>query len=101
MDKRLELHEKLIEVLGEKNVYFQPPENLKISYPCIMYELSDFNFKYANNEKYKRVTRYSITLITRQPNMDIVNKILDLPYSTFDRQYTSNNLNHYIFEIYY
>lgn len=101
MDKRLELHEKLVEILGEKNVYFQPPENVKLSYPCIIYELDDFDFKYANDKKYTRTTRFSIKLITKSPDTAISNKILDLPYSSFDRYYTSDNLNHYIFEIYY
>lgn len=100
-DKRLELHEKLVDILGEKNVYFQPPENIKLSYPCIIYELDDFNFKYANNEKYHKAMRYSIKVITKSPDTVILNKLLSLPYTSFDRYYTNDNLNHYILEIYY
>ena len=37
MDRRLQLHEELCSVLGSRNVYFQPPETIKLTYPCIIY----------------------------------------------------------------
>ena len=36
---KTDLGDKLKEVSGYKNVYFQPPESLKMSYPCIRYEI--------------------------------------------------------------
>ena len=40
MASRLNLHNSLIEALGTKSVYFQPPESVKLVYPCIIYEES-------------------------------------------------------------
>jgi len=33
MGTRLELQNLLENILGSRNVYFQPPENLKLNYP--------------------------------------------------------------------
>ena len=35
---RLELHALLVELLGSTNVYYEPPETLKMSYPAIRYQ---------------------------------------------------------------
>ena len=32
MDRRLKLHEELCDILGSRNVYFQPPETVKMKY---------------------------------------------------------------------
>ena len=34
--KQEKLGKALIELLGSNNVYFQPPESIKIDYPCIV-----------------------------------------------------------------
>ena len=40
-ERRLELHEILCTILGSRNVYFQPPESIKMNYPAIVYGLDD------------------------------------------------------------
>ena len=37
LNDRLALHELLCEKLGSRNVYFQPPESIKMKYPAIVY----------------------------------------------------------------
>ena len=37
MKNRIELQTLLEELLGSKNVYYQPPNNLSMSYPAILY----------------------------------------------------------------
>ena len=59
---RLNLHEKLTSILGTRNVYFQPPATVKMSYPCIIYDLMDIDEKYANNDAYLSKEKYKITL---------------------------------------
>ena len=49
MSKRVDLGNKLKEILGSNNVYFQPPDNLKMVYPCIRYRLEGGNAEYADN----------------------------------------------------
>lgn len=94
MASRLELQTKLEELLGVKHVYYQPPENLKMEYPAIRYSLSDIESRYANNSKYSNFKCYEIIVIDRLPDNKVIEKILELPLSSFDRHYVSNNLNH-------
>lgn len=84
------------------NVYFQPPETLKLSYPCVVYRLSSIDHQYADNKTYIGKRRYEVTLITKDPDDGLVQKIIDsFELCKFDRFFTSNNLNHNVFNIYW
>lgn len=97
---RLDLHEDLCKALGSRNVYFQPPEGLKMNYPAIVYSRDDFDDRHANNGAYTHFTAYMVTLIDRDPDSEVLDKLLALPYCRFDRHYASENLNHDTFVIY-
>lgn len=101
MAERIDLQNTLTDILGSKNVYYQPPESVKLSYPCILFELSNYIFDHADNTKYRGLKKYSITLISKEPDPATMDKILKLKYSSFDRYYISDNLYHYNFELYY
>lgn len=102
MGSRLELHNKLKEVLGNDNVYFKPPESVKLEYPCFIYNISDVNVRHADNIKYSRMKRYQILHIYKNPDEDLIYPIQDaFLYSRFSRHYTSDNLNHDIFEVFF
>ena len=94
MASRLELQSKLEELLGSRNVYYQPPESQKMEYPAIRYSRNDIESKYANNTKYSNTNRYEIIVIDKRPDNVVIDKILALPLSSFDRHYVSDNLNH-------
>lgn len=98
---RLELHEVLCDILGSRNVYFQPPESLKLKYPCIVYDLSDIPTEKANNGTYLKYKRYTVTVIDEDPDSEIPEKVLALPYCSFDRPYKSDNLNHSVLTLYF
>lgn len=83
-----------------QNVYFQPPESIKIDYPCILYELTSIDTKFADNKPYKQEKRYKVTVIDKNPDSEIPDKIGKLPMCIFDRHYTSDNLHHFVFNIY-
>lgn len=100
-DKRIELHNILISLLEKNNVYFQPPSSIKLIYPCIIYELNGIDTNYANSRKYKNKKKYTISLIDQNPDSEIPNKILNLDYCSFNRFFISDNLNHYVFTLYY
>lgn len=100
IDGRLGLHEILCEALGSRNVYFQPPENLKMKYPAIVYSRDDFDDSHANNSAYIQKTGYMVTLIDRDPDSGTLDAIRALPHCRFDRHYTADNLNHDVFTIY-
>lgn len=100
--RRTELHEKLCEILGTSNVYYQPPESLKLNYPAIIYSLSDTYTRYANNVHYINLPmQYSLILVDKNPESEFFDLLNELPMCKFDRFYTSDNLNHFSFTIYY
>lgn len=102
MASRLDLHEELCDVLGTRNVYFQPPESVKLVYPCIVYSTSGVFKLNANNRLYKSRNSYEVIVIDHDPDTDIFDRILaHFPMSRFDRSYTSDNLNHYVLTLYY
>lgn len=102
MASRLELHEELCDLLESRNVYFQPPESKKIKYDCFVYFMNDIASKYANNKHYNDKKRYEIKLITKNPDNGLVDKILDsFMYISFDRSFVTDNLYHFVFDLYY
>lgn len=101
MNRRTELHEKLRELLGSSHVYFQPPESVRLSFPCIVYNLDDFDVKRANNDFYLGRDRYAVTLISKDPDDPRVRELLKWPLCSFSRFFTEDNLNHWTYEIYY
>lgn len=101
MGNRIDLHKILCEVLGSKNVYFQPPESVKMKYPAIVYSLSRIENRNANDSVYKQNNAYDVILIDSDPENETVNRISRLPLCRFDRYYVSNNLNHYAFTLYF
>lgn len=101
MARRLDLQKKLEELLGSRNVYFQPPESVKMNYPAIRYSLNDIVTAHADNEVYTSTKRYEITVIDEDPDSEIPDKILAMQMCTFDRPYQSDNLNHWVFSLYF
>jgi hypothetical protein len=102
MASRLILHEELCGILGSKNVYFQPPESVKMHYDAIRYELSNKDIKRAKNGIYKMTNQYSGVVITRDHDTTIPDMLLKhFEMCSFGRPYTADNLNHYPFTLYY
>lgn len=101
MESRLELQILLEELLGSRNVYYQPPESVKMKYPAIVYSRQNIDNRHANNNVYIQNNVYSITVIDENPDSEIVKKVSLLPMCNFNRHYTSDNLNHDVFTIYY
>ena len=101
MDQRQTLQSKLEELLGSRNVYYQPPASVEIKYPAIIFSKSKIDSKTANNCKYLKNTLYEIIVIDRKPDNPVINKILDLPLSSYDRWYASDNLNHDVIKLYF
>lgn len=102
MDQRLELHDKLCDILGSKNVYFQPPESIKLNYPCIIYELGTDRTRAADDKKYLNFRQYSVTLIYKDPDCRLSDKILEVfNKCSFNRRFKTDNLYHSVFSLYY
>lgn len=101
MASRLELHNKLIELKGDNNVYYQPPESKKMDYPAIRYsKISLFSLR-ADNSIYHDLDCYEIIVIDLLPDNPIIKELLKLPYCSYERHYVSDNLNHDVLRIYF
>ena len=101
MADRLELHSVLQELLGSSNVYYQPPESIKMQYDAIRYSKKTINSKYANDRKYSMIDCYEIIVISRLPDNPVIKKLLSLPYCSYDRHYIADNLHHDVLTIYW
>lgn len=101
-ERRLELDSKLRLLIRNNNVYFQPPESVKIKYDCIIYSLSRPKIRHADNLHYHKLRRYDLLHIHRDPDMDFIDTISDyFKYASFDRRYVSDNLYHDAYTLYY
>lgn len=120
MGTRIELHEKLCKALGSDHVYFQPPPNLEIVYPCIIYKRSGNLMQNADNHPYYYRWQYKVTYITRiavddelwpwdpfnfegeaEAGHSPLSVLLQFPNCSMGMPYTAENLYHYPFTIYY
>lgn len=101
--RRLQLQRKLEAIIGSGGkVYFQPPESVKLEYPCIIYERARGDAEYADNGTYLFTKGYSVTCITRDPDSSIVDDMMNsFSMISYNRHFSSDNLNHDVFIIYW
>lgn len=99
MGPRLTLHQ-LLETFAE-HVYFQPPTNIQLKYPCIIYNRDYADTKFADDIPYSNIKRYMVTVIDQNPDSDIPDKIASMPMTLFNRFYTADELNHDVYVVYF
>lgn len=98
---RLDLHEKLCDLLGNRNVYYDPPESVKMQYDAIRYARKKIENTFANSSVYKQDNCYELIAIYQDADSDLPEKLSKLPMCSHDRHYVSNNLHHDVFTLYY
>lgn len=91
----------LSRIPGVSEVYFQPPENVKLKFPCILYSLSNDKPVYADNRIYKNKKRYTVTVMDKNPKSKIAEIVRMLPYCRFDRTFQKDNMNHFVYTLFY
>lgn len=99
--KRHQLHDLLVSVLGSSNVYYQPPPDARMEYPCIVYKWDHSNTQFADNTPYRRAKRWQITHIDRDPDSDVPDKIAELPMCMHHRTFATRSLNHTVFDMFF
>jgi hypothetical protein len=99
MGLRLDLHQILQAITA--NVYFQPPTNVQLEYPCIVYRRDFADTKFADDAPYNYTKRYMIMIIDPDPDSEIPSKVAALPMSLFNRFYTADELNHDVYNVYF
>lgn len=101
MASRLDLQTKLETILGSRNVYFQPPESIKIRYPAIVYYLANIAIDAADDTSYNQYNQYVMQYISDDPDNTVVSQLLQLPYCRFERRFVADNLYHDNLRIYF
>lgn len=102
------LHERLCKVLadpfsdGDTHCYFEPPADIQIKYPCIVYHRSNDFTEFADNNRYLNYNRYTITIIDENPDSEIPERLASsFPYCTSDRNFSTDGLSHYIYTLFF
>lgn len=107
MDGRLDLHEILCQIVniteanGDRHVYYQPPESVKMKYPAIKYSRTNIDNKHADNTVYLQSHSYEVIVMDYEPDSKITDTLSKMKFCRFNRHYTSNGLNHDVFTLYY
>ncbi len=101
MANRLDLQSLLEELLGSRNVYYTPPESIKMQYPAIRYSKKKIESVHADDSKYLMRDCYELIVISRTPDHPVIKQLLALPYCGYDRPYVADNLYHDVLTIYY
>lgn len=102
MARRQELNRKLTEVLGSNNVYFNPPETIKLKYPCVVYNPSGMDIRYADDKAYRNVKKYQLTVIDRNPDSNIADQIIEaFQHCSVERWFVYDELNHWVLRLFY
>lgn len=102
MSKRLELQAELEALLGSSNVYFQPPESLKMKFPAIVFSRTGIEYKRADDDIYTGDTKYSVSIITKDPDFPLVEEFCKhFRFCRHDRHYESKGYNYDVYILYY
>lgn len=101
MTRRQQLHTEL-KALGLTNVYFQPPENVKLIFPCLIYKIARFRPEYADDRPYAMSKRYNLLYITKDPD-DLMPDTLAEAFPTIihNTSYVNDTMYHHSFDLYY
>jgi hypothetical protein len=101
VNDRIAFRDRLEEVSEISTLYFQPPESVKMKYPCIVYSMADVKIQKADNRPYLAHNQYTVTVITKDPDSDVYLKILNgFDHASFDRSFKTDNLNHFVLTIF-
>ena len=102
MDRRQALHQKLKSLFdSDPHVYHQGPGSAQMLYPCIVYKLSGIPTEHADNVNYMEWREYEVTVIDRNPDSPLREKVAKLPMCRFVRFFVNEGLNHYVFSLYF
>lgn len=99
MGQRLDLQTLLLTICP--NVYFQPPVNVDLVFPCIIYSRDWAVTNFADDEPYKHVRRYSLMVVDQEADSDLLDPIAQLPMCVYDRHYTAKDLHHDVYKIFF
>ena len=81
-------------------VYFQPPSSIRINYPCIVYNRSTDYINRANNSLYMKEKLYRVTVMDKNPDSDIADRLQELPWAVIISRDVIDNIYQTTLNIY-
>lgn len=99
--RREQLHTVLKGILDSSNVYYQPPENVKMEFPAIVYRLNSIRRLTANDNVYNMKRSYEVIVVSKTPDSAAIDEILALPNASYIKRYVSDNLYHDVITLFY
>ena len=97
---RLALHRELQEFADA--VYFQPPSNIRMNYPCIVYHKISKYKEFGNDEVYIKKQGYQLTVMDKDPDSLIADDLEDhFQYCSISQYFTNDSIYHVTLELYY
>lgn len=98
--QRQQALQALLETITDR-VYFQPPASVQMEYPCIVWQRDTVDTAFADNLPYNQEHRYQVTVIDRNGNSEIPERVAALPSCTFSRYFAVDGLNHDLYNLYF
>ena len=94
---------ELAELVDTGKVYFQPPANVYLEYPCFVLRRAGAYQPNADDFNYIYRPSYKVTYINRdEPDPDVIQKVLErFPRSQYTGHTVVDNLHHDYFTIFY
>lgn len=104
--------DKIVEktiALGVSNVYFEPPEDLIMEYPCVRFKRGTISSRHADNRIYKIDDSFDYIYISRISDDKMAHTILvgdsehEPPFRRIRhiRHYVADGLHHDHYKLYY
>lgn len=97
---REKLQIKLLDIV--ENVYFQPPANIRLTYPCIIYRRANTDITYAGDSVYQAIPEYQVTVVEKDADTPLSDEVLHSFRMIAQRaSYVTDGLYHSQFTLYY
>lgn len=81
-------------------VHYRPPNNARISYPCVLYARGRDKTAHADNAPYHIRKRWVVTVVSDDPDQPVSDLIAALPTAEHERSFPSDNLHHDVYNVY-
>lgn len=103
-DIRLRLHALLVSKFPDMTVYYRPPGDVLLSYPCIRYERVRFVPTTANSATYTVGEKFQVMFLSLLPGYSNTRAMFDLHGSNGviiedDNEYETNDIVHTVFTV--
>lgn len=93
------LHDLLRAIV--EHCYFEPPADIQLQYPCIVYHHTNDRDDFADDKHYRKSKRYTVTIIDEDPDSEIPDRLKELPYCSSDRNFSVDGLSHFVYTLFY